>query len=314
MDPEQSTEKQSPEESPSPLKQIRTFQGDVAEALNKQKESLVSIQRSEQVLREAHRVFSPPKSAEAVAEERSTRGLLLLIVGSLVLIVLGGLVGWYTYQSYTEKTALPAVEKTPNRFIASASLVPLDVQNMDRETFISSVQAERTKEVKEGAIVQLQLQKQLATTTSLISTRDLLNILESRASGSLIRSFSPVFMFGLFGAKSAGDEGSGATRTFIIIKLDSFENAFPGMLDWEKNIRDDLLLLFASPTEVSNIDSEAVFEDVVVQNKDARVLRDLDGRTVLLYAFFDNKMLIMTNNEAGLRTLVDKLNAEKLSR
>src|SRR3989344_1612476 len=35
------------EEGNSPLKQIRTFQGDVAEALGKEKPSLVSIQRAE---------------------------------------------------------------------------------------------------------------------------------------------------------------------------------------------------------------------------------------------------------------------------
>ena len=35
------------EKDDTPLKQIRTFQGDVAEALNRQRESLVSIQRAE---------------------------------------------------------------------------------------------------------------------------------------------------------------------------------------------------------------------------------------------------------------------------
>lgn len=33
--------------APSPLKQIRTFQGDVAEALDRQQESLFSIQQAE---------------------------------------------------------------------------------------------------------------------------------------------------------------------------------------------------------------------------------------------------------------------------
>jgi len=308
MDPEQITKENSP------LKQIRTFQGDVADALSKQKESLVSIQRSEHALKEAHKVFSPPKSPEEILESKSNKKLLLLLVGSFVLIGLGGLASWYAYVDYTEKTASPIIQRAPNKFLVSANIVNIDTQDISRESLILNIQKEQKKEIKEGTIVQIQLQKQLATTTTLISTRDFLNILESRAPGSLVRSFNPLFMLGFLGKNTRLAENIGTVHPFILIKLDSFENAFPGMLEWEKNMQSDLLPLFVSSTTPTNIASETTFEDVVIQNKDVRMLRNLTEQAVLLYTFFDNKMLIITDNENSLKIIVDKLNTEKLSR
>jgi len=298
----------------SSLKQIRTFQGDVADALHKQNESLVSIQRSEQAVKEARKVFTPPKTPEELAQNQSNKKLLLLLVGSLILVGLGGSVSWYAYQGYITKTALPTIEQIPNRLITSTKMINVDTSTLSRETFINKIKDERAQDISDGAIIQIQLQKQIATTTTFISTRDFLNLLESRASGSLLRSFNPIFMLGLLGAKPVNVGDGGLVHTFILVKLDSFDNAFPGMLDWEKNLRDDLLPIFASEATFATTSPTTLFSDITIQNKDARILKDSSGRTVLLYSFFDNKMLIITDTEISLKTIVGRLNAEKLSR
>ncbi len=313
MNPEQPIEDAS-----SPLKQIRTFQGDVASALHKQNESLVSIQRSEHAVREARKVFATPKSAEEIAREESNKKLIFLLIGSLILIALSGLIGWYAYKGYMTKTALPVVEQTPNRLLSSGSEVRISADNLSREAFILGVGSEATKKMTNGAVVQIQLNKKTATTTTVITTHDLLNILESRAPGSLIRSLNPVFMLGLLGGETVSTNSTSTNRTsnhvFLLIKLNSFDNAFPGMLEWEKNMRDDILPIFASPEILATTSPSAIFSDITIQNKDARILKDSTGQTVLLYSFFDNNMLIITDNEMSLRAIISKLNAEKLSR
>ena len=65
-----------PEEKSSPLKQIRTFQGDVAEALGKQHESLFSIQQSEQLKR------ASGGSVFEAEEVNQRREFILLMAGS----------------------------------------------------------------------------------------------------------------------------------------------------------------------------------------------------------------------------------------
>lgn len=310
MNPEQPIE-----DSPfSPLKQIRTFQGDVASALHKQNESLISIQRSENAVREARKIFATPKSTEEIAQEESNKKLIFLLIGSLVLAVSSGLIGWYAYNGYMAKTALPAPESTPNRLLTSGSEVKIDASHLSREAFVLGMGVETAKKVVSGAVVQIQLQKQTATTTVPLTAGDLLNLLESRAPGSLIRSLNPIFMLGLLGNKTVSTSTDRLNHVFLLIKLDSFDNAFPGMLEWEKNMRDDILPIFASPATLATTSPIALFSDLTIQNKDARILKDSTGQTVLLYSFFDNNMLIITDNEASLKTIIGKLNAEKLSR
>ncbi|MHB0978328.1 MAG: hypothetical protein ACYC1K_02935 [Minisyncoccota bacterium] len=310
MNPEQPIE----ENSSSPLKQIRTFQGDVASALHKQNESLVSIQRSEHAVREARKVFATPKSPEEIAKEESNKKLIFLLIGSLILIILSGLIGWYAYKGYMTKTALPVVEQTPNKLLISSSEVKIDASRLSREAFILGIGEERAKKISDGTIVHIQLEKPGATTTTPLTTGDLLNLLESRAPGSLIRSLNPVFMLGLLGSGPSSNNSGVLAHTFVLIKLDSFSNAYPGMLEWEKSMRDDILPIFTTPETLATTSPTALFSDVTLQNKDARILKDFTGQTVLIYSFFDNNMLIITDNETSLRALVGKLNAEKLSR
>ena len=66
------------EKSSSPLKQIRTFQGDVAEALGKQKESIFSIQQSEQ-LKRASGGTVPEADNDAESDKKRKEFILLTL-------------------------------------------------------------------------------------------------------------------------------------------------------------------------------------------------------------------------------------------
>jgi hypothetical protein len=140
----------------------------------------------------------------------------------------------------------------------------------------------------------------------LTAASDFLSILETEAPGSLVRSLEPTFMFGALGESR-----------FIIFKLSSFENAFAGMLSWEKTLARDLGPLFASAPLLKTIPPESVFLDVISRNKDVRVLSTFVASStepVLLYSFFDRKALIITDSLETLRVLVDRLTQELLSR
>ncbi len=117
-----------------------------------------------------------------------------------------------------------------------------------------------------------------------------------------MRSFEPYFMLGTLGESR-----------FIIFRLASFENAFSGMLNWEKNLPADLGTLFSTAPLLSNITTESVFKDVIYRNKDVRLLSVPTGPNststtpVLMYSFFDNKKLIITDNIETLQILIDRL-------
>jgi len=292
------------------LKQIRTYQGDVSEALKNQNESLVSIRRAELVKEGGGNEFAPRRTPEEEAERKSMQKMILLVVGTILLLILGGIGAWYAYTSYKSKSALPAVVVIPNQLISSELTADLKVSGLARDSFISAFDLEKNNEIKNNSVEQIQLKK-VSTSTPLVTTEEFLNILNTKAPANLVRAFNPLFMLGLIGDTILA---SSTPHTFIIIKLDSFENAYAGMLSWEKNMADDLLPLFVSEDIYSSFPSNTLFQDITLQNKNARALKDEKGNTVLLYSFFDNNLLIITDNESSLRTILVRLNTGKLSR
>ena len=85
------------------------------------------------------------------------------------------------------------------------------------------------------------------------------------------------------------------------------------MLAWENIMAEDLLPLFSASEELKVIAPGYVFRDVTVRNKDVRALY-ASSTPVLLYSFFDNNFLIITDSFDALQTLIDRLTRERLSR
>lgn len=287
----------------SPLKQIRTFQGDVANIISSQQESIVSIQRKEVARKEEVRAASP---AERTQEEKSQKKNLVFAALALLFLTLGSGGAWYAYSTYKEISTPPTISAAPNTFISVQGEIVIDTSLLSRDALIQKIQEARTLERGGTAVEHIQLINGIGENAPLETIGGFLQLLRSSAPGSLVRAFDPLFMTGILGGSPA--------HTFILIKLTSFENAFPGMLAWEITLQNDLLSLFASPAVISNVQPEKEFEDITIQNKDARVLRDANGRTVMLYSFFDNTMLVITDNEESLRALILRLTTEKLSR
>lgn len=283
-----------------PLKQIRTFQGDVAEALGKQQESLVSIQRAEQARKEVTKSLT-----EAEEKSGSTKKqFFLLLLSSLLLFTLSVAGIWYAYKAFVEKTATPIPVAPANRFISPSSEFSINFTSIPRETFIASLN-KATSDLSNGEIRHIVLKKTLGDEESLLPISKFLETLDSRAPGSLVRAFESDFMLGAI--------NNGATSsTFLIIKLSSFENAFAGMLLWEKDMRADIGSIFSTADILKELPTDSVFVDITDKNKDIRSIT-FNNKPVLLYSFLDSKILIITDSLETLRTVVERLTQERLS-
>lgn len=286
----------------SPLKQIRTYQGDVASALQKQNESLASIQKREVVKQEAIQRRSGPK------HETSWKTTALIFF-TFVLIALGAGGGYWAYLRYQKQIAPPTIATPANRFIPIREEININTQELNREQLINLVRIESSKVSSPdqgGELIQLELRKGDGELAPLLQTSEFLVLMETSIPGALARSFDSLFMLGI----TQGEVG----KPFILIKLKSFEQAFPGMLEWEENLREDLLPLFISTEELASVSSENKFQDITIENKDARVLKNDAGNTVILYTFIDNEILLITSDEFRLKTLQNLYSAGKLAR
>lgn len=273
----------------SPLKQIRTFQGDVAEALSSQNESLFSIQQKEQ--RKFGRV--------APIEEPRARfsKTVSFLAGSLIFLTLAGVGGWYTYTEFLKKTAPPIVAAPQSRLIATESTKEISTTDLSRDSLLSTI-ADSLSNSKPNEMRHILLKDSLGNE---VTTEAFLTKIGTQAPGSLIRSFGPIFMLGGLGE-----------RRFLIIELSSFQNSFAGMLNWEKDLPVDLAGLFSQGSTLAGLGGQS-FADMVYKNKDLRVLSSGEV-PVLLYSFFNNDTLIITETPEVLQAVVDRLTQKQLTR
>lgn len=289
-----------PEISPAPgekhLKQIRTFEGDLAEAIQGQGESLNTIRQAEVNRRES-------VGGRDLDEPRSTMPLVYAIL-TLVLLTAGGLGARYAYVTYKEKTA-PVALKTPvNQLVKANTLVNIDASTISRRALLTAIAKETRQSRGQAEIWQIELRRGTLPDSELLSSADFLTRLGSHAPSSLVRALNPTFMLGVLGESHA----------FMLIRLDSFASAFPGMLDWEPRLAEDILPLFEIGEVKADVPTGTLWKDVITDNRDARVLTDSAGQTVLIYSFLDNTTLIITDNEATFQTIAGRLDSQKLSR
>ena len=274
----------------SPLKQIRTYQGDVAEALQKQRESLFSIQQREQAKKE--------KGPRLAMNPDRKKQLISLSLWSLLLIGFGSLGGWYAYNEFIKKSAVPPLEVPSNRFIFAGDESEVVLSESSRQTLITEV-VNASRGMTRGEVRHVIVKGAEGVP---LTTEEFLKTLEITAPGYLVRALEPLFMFGALGENN-----------FLIIKLESFENAFAGMLAWEKSMAQEIGPLFSTANLLVNLPLDASFSDLTDRNKDTRILASGEN-PVLLYTFFESDILVITDGLEALRTLVDRLTQEKLSR
>lgn len=313
QEPKPVPQKETPPPTPGPsLRQIRTFQGDVAEALGTQKESLYSIREKELAKN------GPVEPAKKEVREHGARNFLLLFLGTITLLALSGFGAWYTYLLFQEKTAAPVVSAPPNRLFSPNTEVDIDALNLNKETFLASF-AEARSGVSTNEIRHFILKEALGEEIIYTTSENFLNILRHRAPGNLVRALDPFFMLG-----SVGES------VFIVFKLTSFENAFAGMLSWEANLAEDLGPLFSQALLIREASGNP-FEDTIFRNKDMRTLTltteaieadeeegieavEAREEIVLLYSFYDSRFLIITDQRETLMTVIDRLSRERFLR
>jgi hypothetical protein len=131
----------------------------------------------------------------------------------------------------------------------------------------------------------------------------------------------------------------GNTTPFFALRVDSYERTYAGILTWEPLMHRDLALLYplypvetppaieetvatttatsttsTTTSTVATFTTEALartrFEDAIVANHDVRILRDTEGRSLILYGYADKRTLLIVRDEASFEALLARLKAE----
>lgn len=99
----------------------------------------------------------------------------------------------------------------------------------------------------------------------------------------------------------------------LVIKVNSYDRAFDGMLSWEKQMNSYLQPLFTPvPALVMGPDGLQIqrpFTDLVMRNYDVRALKDDDGVIQLYYSFPTRDLLVIAESPYTFTEILSRLQA-----
>ncbi len=288
-----------PPKSPNQVDSIETYQDTVEKYVKKENISEVTVAAAE-----AQRRALQPQAAEP-GESHLTRNLVAVVAG-LVLIV--GASGAFAY-AYIHSQPLPAVSNPSAPYIAIDSTKELTLDSGDTRALALSkiVAAKDQTRLSLGLIGLIKLTVASTSGIQPLSAQRFLGVIAPNLPSEFLRTIKPEFMLGV--------HSFDVNQPLLIFGVESYQGAFAGMLAWEKKMQSDLSPLFrytpvTSASDVATSSTPQVvaspFVDMIIENHDARVLKDAAGSVVLLWTFLDRSTILVTTNPNTVHEVISR--------
>jgi hypothetical protein len=291
------------------LKPMRTYESDVAEVLSHTHASSASMAIAEKKRQEKDQIASL-KAAEPKSPSHAGKKIFILFI---CLILIGG--GAYAaYYLYSQSALAPIIQAPKPTATAPAeprhepALIPADSQ------------VTITADTPNSLAVLARIQKEIATTQAPNTIKEIIpvhsvdgriirltapemqKIMDVNAPDILVRSLAAPWMLGVY------TDTDGSKSTFVVTTNNFFQNAFAGVLEWEKLMPDDLKQYLQTST------LRGVFQDRIIKNKDVREYVSADGHVLFLYSFVSNDKMVMAGSEAALTEILTRLEKQAFVR
>lgn len=267
------------------IKSLRTYQGDVEEALKKTGGSISSIVIAEQKRRE--KALDLPQEEASVDNNR-----MYFFIISVILLLIGivAIVTAYYIQSRKDEVVLEQKTKT---LVAYSEEKTLDITGKTRNGLFETFNKEKEKfKMPVNSVLFLNI----IENNNSADIEKVINLIAPKIPANLLRSLDK-HMFGVYSFDT--------NEPFIVFTTNDYPISFSGMLDWEKNMVADLGELFGLSEKLGTT-TIATFTDEVRKNKDLRVVKNQNNETVLIYAFIDTKTIVITSKETIFDGILSK--------
>lgn len=329
-----------PKKEATGVRSIETYQGDIEGLVQSKNVSILSIAAAEAARRGAQ-VEAPAQSAPIDIKAWAQR--IGLIAGGVVLLVAAAGALFWVLQP-PRAVDVPLQEDAPFIQVDATKALTVPEQTFTHSNFIRALEDQRSGVALSLGLME-RLQLGVASTTAAgqafipLSAAAFVRYLSPSVPDTLLRSIEPnTYLLGI--------HSFDGNQPFLILKADSYEGAYAGMLAWEPYMRADLSPLFvrvppvlirtapsapvatttATSTEGSAASStddasppapeaspvNAGFIDRIVENHDARVLQNADEQILLLWTFINRNVLVITTNEATLREIISRLRSSPI--
>ncbi len=274
-------------------KKIETYTEDMVKALGNDKGGLIRKIIHEEEEHEMLKVNLSPKS-------RKNRLFMFI---SITLIILGlGLLIFLAFFNEKINTVPVTPQFTSIIFTDQTDFMAIDGFTKDQITKTVLNQISNTK-VKGGGINGIYLTEN----KKIVGFKRFVSLIKGSLTLDQVGFVSDNFLLGTL--------NDGTKDFFMLFKANSFADIFPVMNNWENKMLYDLyefLGVNISP-EINYLFTKN-FEDGIVANKNARILRNNDGKIILMYVFIDDSHVIVTNSELATLEVVLRLVSSQIKK
>lgn len=275
------------------LSSLRTYQGDMAEFIRSKNESVISIAVKEKEKKEQKEKEIPVSTKASVPKNRNGIQINLTMIVLSLLLIAGGFFGFfYVFETVKEEPTNPVV--------IEEKIIPynhaITLANVTSENFKFEL---ANLKISNGISI---LRISDASGSLLEKSENFFRFLKISPPTALERTLKEEYVIGVI---SQDEERA----NFIIMTVDDFGKAFSAMLDWEKNLINDLSFLTVTSSEMmasstgttTPIKNEPLsWKDIIVKNKDTRALANDKNQAKIVYTFLDKNTILVTENLSAI--------------
>ncbi|MCE9585409.1 hypothetical protein K8Q94_02185 [Candidatus Nomurabacteria bacterium] len=279
----------------SAVKGIKTFSQDMAKAIESNDGGTIKKIIQEQEEKENQNINSSPES------QRNKLFMLFSVILIFLALFLVIFLLFFRNSIFTVNVITPAI---PAIFTDQKEY--LEIGGLEKEQ-ISSVIFNKVKnnDLKAGGLESLYLTENKKP----IGFKRLNILLKSGISANLLNMTGDGFLLGFSNQNIVALPNLPENKNlFILLKVKSFTDVFPEFRIWENKMFYDLHGFFGMDINAdTNYLLTKNFEDGFMANKNARILRDKDGRIVLAYVFIDDQDILISNDINTVHEIVLRL-------
>lgn len=221
---------------PSIVKPLQTYQGDIASLVDEKNISVVSIAAAEANRRGA----KPLQTDQAPLNQEGERrlGKTPLVAAGCIMLAAAAGVGFYIY-ARMQPVEPDARAQAPFMLVDDVLTVEVRPGDSRGEYLRALVAARNQVSLSLGLMARLLVVKPSVAgdgSVQEVGAPEFLQALAPNVPAELVRTLEPQMLLGVH----SYDEN----QAFMILKADSYETAYAGLLAWEVSMRSDLAPLF----------------------------------------------------------------------
>lgn len=300
------------------IKPLETFQGDMETVISQKNISAVSIAAAEaERASRTSGITATPMAPRRAMDWKWVASLVAVGLGVALVLAATGLLA-YVLLKPTPSVTVGKGGSAPFMAIDNTQILVVKPEQFNHATLMQNFESLKEKTALSLGLVS-RLYVVLASTTvdaknvpPPVSIQELITAIAPNIPDSLARTFDPSYYL-------LGIHVFDGNEPFLVLKVDSYEQAFSGMLEWERTMPQELSPAFIgtprprTQTELAGISTSTTqavlptqFKDMIIANHDARALINDQGDVLLLWALIDRTTLVITTNENTLAEIISR--------